>query len=408
MTTALRDFIKNPTAAELELVARYGMQPEDARRERAFLAFAETGLPHRRMEAWKWTDFKAALKALETPAAASAKDPLPHDGALVFRFTPKGFEAPANLPDGIRMVAQPGVQAFPGAEDVPMGALAAALAGGGNRPATLAFEITSGDAPRLHFVFEGAGEASFARIVFLIRSGASLTLTESYLGGAGLTASVLEFDLEENAKLNRTIFQRGGADEALAVTGIAHLGAEAEMTQTTLAFGAKVARMETRVVHQASGSKLNLNAAYLSGNGFHADITTNVRHGAPSCVTRQLTKGAVLDGGTGVFQGKFFVPRKTGQHTDADMQHQALLLEDGAQVFAKPELEIYADDVECAHGNTCGALDDAQMFYLRQRGIPETQARAMLTEAFIAEALGMADEAVRDVLLAEAQNWLSS
>ena len=219
---------------------------------------------------------------------------------------------------------------------------------------------------------------------------------------------MLEFDLEQGAKLNRTIFQRGGADEALAVTGIAHLGAEAEMTQTTLAFGAKVARMETRVVHQASGSKLNLNAAYLSGKGFHADITTNVRHGAPSCVTRQLTKGAVLDGGTGVFQGKFFVPRKTGQHTDADMQHQALLLEDGAQVFAKPELEIYADDVECAHGNTCGALDDAQMFYLRQRGIPETQARAMLTEAFIAEALGMADEAVRDVLLAEAQNWLSS
>ena len=133
MTTALRDFIKNPTAAELELVARYGMQPEDARRERAFLAFAETGLPHRRMEAWKWTDFKAALKALETPAAASAKDPLSHDGALVFRVTPRGFEAPANLPDGIRMVAQPGVQAFPGAEDMPMGALAAARAAASGR-----------------------------------------------------------------------------------------------------------------------------------------------------------------------------------------------------------------------------------------------------------------------------------
>lgn len=408
MTTALRDFIKNPTPAELELVARYGAQPEDSRRERAFLAFAETGLPHRRMEAWKWTDFKAALKALETPAAASAKDPLPHEGALVFRFTPNGFEAPVNMPEGIRMVEQPGMQAFPGAENVPLGALAAALSGGGKRPATLIFEITSGNLPRLHFVFSGSGQASFARIVFLIRSGASLNLSESYLGGAGLTSTVLEFDLEQDTAINRAIFQRGGADEALAVTGIAHLGANAEMTQTTLSFGAKVARMETRVVHQATGAKLNLNAAYLSGRGFHTDITTNVRHGAPSCVTRQLTKGAVLDGGTGVFQGKFFVPRKTGQHTDADMQHQALLLEDGAQVFAKPELEIYADDVECAHGNTCGALDDAQMFYLRQRGIPENQARAMLTEAFIAEALGKADNSVREVLLAEAQNWLSS
>lgn len=408
MTTALRDFIKNPTTAELELVARYAMQPEDGRRERAFLAFAETGLPHRRMEAWNWSDFKAALKALETPASASANDPVPHDGALVFRFAPTGFEQPKTLPEGVRILTQPTTQALSGAEDVPLGALAAALAGGGARPSTLVIEITSSDLPRLHFVFDGAGEASFVRIIFLVKPGVSLTMTESYLGGAGFTAALLEFNLEDGARLNRTIYQRGGTDEALAVTGLINLAANSAAVQTTLAFGAKVARMETRAVHQGSGAKLTLNAAYLSGKGLHVDITTHVRHGAPGCVTRQLTKGAVVDGGTGVFQGKFFVPRKTGQHTDADMQHQALLLEDGAVVFAKPELEIYADDVECAHGNTCGALDDAQMFYLRQRGIPETQARAMLTEAFIAEALSTADDSVHDVLLVEAQNWLSS
>lgn len=408
MTIALRDLIKNPTAAELELVARYGMQPEDARRERAFQAFAETGLPHRRMEAWKWSDFKSALKALETPGNASSADPLPHEGALVFRFTPSGFEQPAALPEGIRMLAQPTAQAVGGAEDVPLGALAAALAGSGSRPASLTFEITSRDLPRIHFVFEGAGEASFARIIFVIRSGAAINVTESYLGGAGFTSALLEFSLEAGAQLNRTTYQRGGSDEALAVTSMLNLEAESEVTQTTLAFGAKVARLETRAVHQGTGAKLSLNAAYLSGSGFHIDITTNVRHGAPACITRQLTKGAVLDGGKGVFQGKFYVPRKTGQQTDADMQHQALLLEDGAEVFAKPELEIYADDVECAHGNTCGALDDAQLFYLRQRGIPERQARGMLTEAFIAEALGRADESVRDALLAEAQAWLSS
>ena len=408
MTIALRDLIKNPTAAELELVARYGMQPEDARRERAFQAFAETGLPHRRMEAWKWSDFKSALKALETPGNASSADPLPHEGALVFRFTPSGFEQPAALPEGIRMLAQPTAQAVGGAEDVPLGALAAALAGSGSRPASLTFEITSRDLPRIHFVFEGAGEASFARIIFVIRSGAAINVTESYLGGAGFTSALLEFSLEAGAQLNRTTYQRGGSDEALAVTSMLNLEAESEVTQTTLAFGAKVARLETRAVHQGTGAKLSLNAAYLSGSGFHIDITTNVRHGAPACITRQLTNGAVLDGGKGVFQGKFYVPRKTGQQTDADMQHQALLLEDGAEVFAKPELEIYADDVECAHGNTCGALDDAQLFYLRQRGIPERQARCMLTEAFIAEALGRADESVRDALLAEAQAWLSS
>jgi Fe-S cluster assembly protein SufD len=114
----------------------------------------------------------------------------------------------------------------------------------------------------------------------------------------------------------------------------------------------------------------------------------------------------VLDGGRGVFQGKFHVPRTSGQQTDASMQHNALLLEEGAEVFAKPELEILADDVQCAHGNTSGALDAAQLFYLRQRGIPLTQARAMLTEAFIAQALEGAGD-LEDALRAEAQAWLN-
>ena len=107
-----------------------------------------------------------------------------------------------------------------------------------------------------------------------------------------------------------------------------------------------------------------------------------------------------------MFQGKFHVPRNAGQQTDASMQHNALLLEDGAEVFAKPELEILADDVQCAHGNTSGALDAAQLFYLRQRGIPLVQARALLTEAFIAEALE--DAGVHeDALRLEAQSWLA-
>ena len=93
--------------------------------------------------------------------------------------------------------------------------------------------------------------------------------------------------------------------------------------------------------------------------------------------------------------------------TDADMQHKALLLEDGAVVFAKPELEIYADDVECAHGNTSGALDDDQLFYMRQRGLPEKTARALLTQAFVAEAFAEAG-ALEEVLRAEAESWLAA
>ena len=407
MTTALRELIADPNAAELELIARYGMQPEDERRKRLFGAFAQTGLPHRRLEAWKWTDFKAALKALDRPAAPSARDPIPHEGALVFKFSPGGYFPPDHIPDGLNVFAKEEAQAMGAAEDVPLGALAAALAGGKARPATLLLEVTSSEVPRLHFQFSGEGEASFARIVIVVRPGVSLTVSESHLGGAGLAASVIEFGLQSGASANRTVYQRGTPEETIASTALVHLDAEAEFTQTTLSFGAKLARLETRVTHQEPTAKATLNAAYLIGKGLHTDVTTHVRHGANSCITRQLTKGAVLDGGTGVFQGKFFVPRTAGQYTDADMQHKALLLEDGAVVFAKPELEIYADDVECAHGNTSGALDEDQLFYMRQRGIPEKTARALLTQAFVAEALEEAG-ALEELLRGEAETWLAS
>jgi Fe-S cluster assembly protein SufD len=268
-------------------------------------------------------------------------------------------------------------------------------------------DVSAGAPVHLHMVFSGPGAINAARIVFLIRPEAELHLSESHLGGAALSTALVEFTLNKGARLNRTVYQHGGDGEAQAITALVEQDAGAESVQTVLALGGKLARIETRLVHRETGSKATLNAAYLAGAGLHADITTHVRHGAPACVTRQSTKGAVLDRGRGIFQGKFLVPRTSGQQTDATMQHNALLLEEGAEVFAKPELEIHADDVQCAHGNTSGALDAAQLFYLRQRGIPLPQARALLTEAFIAEALEGAGEH-EDALRAVAQAWLSN
>lgn len=406
MSTALKDIIRNPTVAELELVARYAALKADPRRERLFEAFALTGLPHRRMEDWRWSDFKAGVGALEGSAEPPAADPLAAVGVATLRFTPQGYEGPASLPPGLRLLPKDEVQAMGGAEAAPLGALAAALAGGKNAPATLMAEVT-GEAPvRLHMVFAGSGAMNAARIMFLVRPGADLQVSESHLGGAALSAALVEYTLQPEARLNRTVYQRGGKGEAQAITALIHQDAGAETKQTVLAFGAKVCRIETRLVHQETGSHAVLNAAYLAGKGYHVDLTSHVRHGARACVTAQVTKGAVLDGGRGVFQGKFHVPRNAGQQTDASMQHNALLLEEGAEVFAKPELEILADDVQCAHGNTSGALDGAQLFYLRQRGIPLPQARAMLTEAFIAEALEEAGVHA-DALRAEASAWLA-
>ncbi len=405
---ALKKKFRNPDAAELELITRYAMLPESTRRERAFEAFAETGLPHRRMEAWKWTDFKAALKQVEASTHHAVGTPLPALDHPVIEFAPNGVTLPEVLPYGVKLHQRHDPQALGDAEEVPLGAMTAALAGRIGGLDTLIVEVTEPTDIPLHIVTRGdRDETNFARVAVIVRPGATLELIESHLGGVGFSSFLIEIGMQDGGTLRRTVLQRGSADEAQAITAVIHLGDKSEYTQSALAFGAKVARLETRLTHQESGSHATLNGAYLCADGFHADFTSHVRHGAPSSVTRQTTKGAVLDGGTGVFQGKFLVPRTIGQYTDADMQHQALLLEDGAQVFAKPELEIYADDVECAHGNTSGALDLNQLFYMRQRGIPEAEARALLTEAFIAEALEEASESVHEAMLEAARDFLA-
>lgn len=404
----LRERIPNATPGELELVAHYASLPEDARRERAFLAFAATGLPHRRMEAWKWSDFKQALKTLDPPESTPGTDPFEDLDGPVIRLSGERITLPDTLPPGLRIIDKADAQAFGGAEDMPLGAVTAALAGGHDGPGTVMVEVSKTIDVPLRLVCSGAGQAlAFSRLTLLVREGAQVTLVESHLGGAGFASHLVDITLETGAGLKRTVFQRGGEDTTQAVTADVRLAEAARLDQVTLAFGAKVARMETRLAHQETKAEANLDAAYLCGPGRHADITTHIRHGAPSCSTHQVTKGAVLNGGRGVFQGKFLVPRDIGQQTDADMQHHALLLEEGAEVDAKPELEIYADDVECAHGNTCGALDQDQLFYMRQRGLPEPVARALLTEAFIAEALERTGEREGEILREQARDWLA-
>ncbi len=402
----LRSQFKDPGPAELELIARYAMLPVDARRERAFEVFSKTGLPHRRLEDWKWTDFRASLGAIESPEKVQ-RTPLLLGSVPTVKISQSGVDFPKETPEGITLHPRTEPQALGRAEDAPLGALTAALSGHVGGLDTLIVEVT-GASTQLHIICDGGGgEANFGRVMVFVRPGASIDLFESHIGGAGLSCFLIEVGVEAGGTVNRTVLQEGGRDENQAVTSLVTLDKATSYAQTQLSLGAKLSRLETHLVHQETGAQAVLNAAYLCSDGLHSDITTRVRHGAISCTTKQVTKGAVLNGGTGVFQGKFHVPKTVGQFTDADMQHQALLLEEGAVVFAKPELEIYADDVECAHGNTSGALDDDQLFYLRQRGIPLQQARAILTEAFIAEALEHAPEQAQEQLLDHARNFLA-
>lgn len=220
-----------------------------------------------------------------------------------------------------------------------------------------------------------------------------------------MDARSFEFVLEPGASLTRVVVQTG-KDLPLSVARV-RLGARAKYTQFVLAFGGRLARLETHVSVEGEDAEVTLNGAYLAGRGQHADLTSTINHQARGATTRQLIKGVARKGGRGVFQGKIVVER-AAQKTDARQHHRGLLLEDGAEIFAKPELMIHADDVQCAHGNTAGGLDEQALFYMRSRGIPASQARSLLIEAFLAETIPASlPEDLQDELIGMIRAWLA-
>jgi len=214
--------------------------------------------------------------------------------------------------------------------------------------------------------------------------GRAQVLVET-LADDGLDARIHEIRVLPGAKLTRILVQTG--DGVTLNAAYVSVGAGGVFRQVVVALGGTLARIETHVTVDGAGAEVSLNGVYLCARDRHADLTSVVAHKAVGATTRQLIKGAVRGGGRGVFQGRLIVERGA-QKTDARQYHHALLLEEGAEAFAKPELLINADDVQCAHGNTVGALDGEALFYMRARGVPEAEARALLVEAFLGEALG--------------------
>jgi Fe-S cluster assembly protein SufD len=237
-----------------------------------------------------------------------------------------------------------------------------------------------------------------------IPAGEARLFVERMDDDAYLDARAFEWRVAEGATLTRVVVQTGAAT-ALSTARVT-LAAGAKLRQFVLAEGGKLARIETHVALEGEGAEVELNGIYMAARGRHADLTSSITHAVPNGVTRQLIKGVARKGGRGVFQGKILVERGA-QKTDARQYHHGLLLEDGAEIYAKPELMIHADDVQCAHGNTAGGLDESALFYLRSRGVPEAQARALLIEAFLAEAIPQAlPETLREELLGRVRAWL--
>lgn len=308
----------------------------------------ETGdlaeLPSRRDEDWHWTDLRGLIRQLPTRSARIA-DVLPAGP----------FDALAD-----RVV----------------------LLGNGRGPsASVGDGVTA-----LRIV--GRGEGSHAGDhAIVVPAGATLVLLESYEGDG---AHVAEFDLTiglgDGARLERIVLADEDAAAVIVSRAEVALSPGSTLAQTVIASGAKRQRLETRVSHPGGGASARLDGLYVLEGQRHADITTVVTHDGTDGTTEQLTKGVVRDQARGVFQGRIVV-QPGADRTDARMGHHALILSERAEVDAKPELEIFADDVACAHGNTVGALDEDALFYAQQRGVPEPEARAMLTEAFLGEVI---------------------
>ena len=227
-----------------------------------------------------------------------------------------------------------------------------------------------------------------------------------YLDADGFVPRAESIAIGEGGAYHRIVIQTG------AGTPLSHcrvrLAKGATFRQFILAEGGKLARVETVVEAEGEGVEIELNGVYLADTGRHADLTSTIEMGAQNGVARQLTKGVARKGGRGVFQGKIVVERGA-QKTDARQYHKGMLLEDGAEIFAKPELLIFADDVQCAHGNTAGGLNAQELFYLRSRGIPELEARSLLIEAFLGEAVpDWAPPDVREEILGRIAAWLGS
>jgi Fe-S cluster assembly protein SufD len=325
-------------------------------------------LPGKRQEDWRWTDLRGLIRVLPEPSP-------PVEGDL----GPGPFDA---IADRVLVVAN-----GRGEQTVQVGA---------NETLALALRIVS----------RGDG-AHAAGVRITVAEGGRLRLFESYEGqGSYLAQTSLAIELADGAALERVVIADDGADGVSVSQTEVRLSPHSEYGQTVVATGARRQRVETRVVHPGGHATLRLDGAYLLAGKRHADLTTVVTHEGLDGATQQLTKGIVRDQARGVFQGKIVVA-EGADRTDARMGHHALILSDRAEVDAKPELEIYADDVSCAHGNTVGALDEDALFYAEQRGIPSDEARALLVEAFVAEVSDRIwNEPAREIVAGFIAEWL--
>jgi Fe-S cluster assembly protein SufD len=391
------------------------------RRVAAMEAFARTGIPDRRVEAWKYTDFSQALTEGLVPAS--------HYSGTVAAFEPFARHAASRVVfvngrvnrvvtgEGVEIVDLNAVEIPPewvrkdfgtqaSGAGQPLGAAALAMMQSGLAIRTGGKEATL----HLHFESTGGGEdwIAHARILVVVESGSSLRILESHAGGAGKSCLNLglEFVLSDGARVEHLRLLRNSGEGLHVATIGASLAANASYRALYVSLAGKLSRADAEIRLSGDNANTVVNSIAVARDGI-TDTTTVMDHAHPRTRSRQLFKSVVGGGGRSVAQGRVTV-REGAVKSDSHQLFKALLLSPRAEADAKPELEIFADDVVCGHGTAIGALDEDAMFYLRARGICEGEARGLLVRAFLEEALEpFGDEDLRAALWREIDTALS-
>ncbi|MCR9108667.1 SufD family Fe-S cluster assembly protein [Marivita sp. XM-24bin2] len=267
----------------------------------------------------------------------------------------------------------------------------------------------TGKAPKpISLIYRHASETSDAILHHVVKvdSGAELTLLENGPAAARFN-KCMEVEIADGGTFHHVRAQGRDHERRAATAIFTRLGEESVFKSFTLTANGVLTRNECVIELTGDNAVAHVAGACVGDGDFHHDDTVFITHDALNCESRQVFKKVLRNGATGVFQGKILV-KEGAQKTDGYQISQSLLLDEDSQFLAKPELEIYADDVACSHGSTSGAIDEEGLFYLRSRGIEEGPATDLLTIAFLAEAvMEIEDESLQDEINGRVEAWLS-
>ncbi|PJF11018.1 Fe-S cluster assembly protein SufD [Pseudorhodobacter sp. MZDSW-24AT] len=395
-----------------------------ARRD-AEARLAAMGLPGKRDEYWRYTDPTSLTQEAPVPAALfDAGDEAPaFDGidAVKLVFVDGVFDAAQSDDPSLAGVEITHLSAADGLDIHWARELYGVLEARGQNPvqrplatlntayATEGFLIraTGKAAMPISFLYHHRSETSDALIHHCIKldAGAELTVLENGPGAARFT-KVMEVDVADGARFHHIRAQGRDHERRAATHVFSRIGEKALFKSFTLTANGCLTRNEQIIELVGDDGVAHVAGAAVGDGTFHHDDTVFVTHAALRCESRQVFKKVLKNGAVGVFQGKILV-KQGAQKTDGYQISQSLLLDGDSQFLAKPELEIYADDVKCSHGSTSGAIDETALFYLQSRGVPKRVAQSLLVLAFLAEAIDeIEDETIAEDIRSRLEGWL--